>query len=151
MISEEKVRLMTKCACYAKNEGNNDLSMANFFKRDYVRWNVLKSLVAATLGYLLIVALYCLSKYDEIFDMLNQFRYKEIIVKLLIGWLAVMIFYYVISRIIYKQRFDNAREGVTDYYKNLRRLKVYYSKESDNSPRMMDAEGDLNNDEFIDY
>ncbi len=151
MISEDKVRLMTKCACYVKNEGRDDLTKANFFKRDYVRWNVIKTMVATTVGYILLVALVALADYEEVFDMLNQFRYKELLIKLIIGWVLILAFYSIIAVIIYKRRFEQARDGVTDYYKNLRELKKYYLVERDNSPRMLDGEGDLNNDEFIDY
>ncbi|MCR4717882.1 MAG: hypothetical protein K5656_11960 [Lachnospiraceae bacterium] len=151
MINTDKVRLMTKCACYIKNEESKNLSIANFFKRDYVRWNVLKSLVSATLGYILLVLLFALCKYNEIFLVLNQLKYKEIVVIVLVGWLATMVIYFVIAELVYRHRFEQARPGVTEYYKTLKKIKRYYRVEKDNSPRMLDEEGDLNNDEFIDY
>ena len=152
MINEDKVRIMTKCACYEKNEIDSDLYIAGYFRRDFVRWNILKSLVAATFGYVLLLLLYFLAKYEEIFASLNKLQYKQLLIKVLVGWGVVLILYAIIARLVYRKRFEEAREGVNDYYDTLKILRSFYRADKDSSPRFGHQEGDpIKNDEFIDY
>jgi hypothetical protein len=152
VINEEKVRIMTKCACYEKNEIDNNLHIAGYFRRDFVRWNVLKSLIFATFGYVLLLMLYFIANYEEIFTLFNKMQYKPLLIKILVGWGIILIIYAVVARIVYRKRFEEAREGVNDYYDTLKKLRGFYIADRDSSPRFSHQEGDpLNNDEFIDY
>lgn len=43
MINEEKVILMTKLASYESNEGKKNIRIVNYFRGDYIGFQVLKS------------------------------------------------------------------------------------------------------------
>ena len=47
MINEERVILMTRLASYEANEGKKDISIVNYFRGDYIGFQVLKSIIAA--------------------------------------------------------------------------------------------------------
>lgn len=152
VINVDKVRIMTKCACYEKNESDNNLHIAGYFRRDFVRWNILKSLVSATFGYILCIMLYFLANYEEIFNLFNKLQYRPLLIKLLVGWGVVLLVYAVVARIVFRKRFEEAREGVNDYYNTLKQLRGFYKEDKDSSPRFGHQEGDpIKNDEFIDY
>ena len=51
MINEEKVILMTRLASYESNEGKKDISIVNYFKGDYIGFQILKSVIAATISF----------------------------------------------------------------------------------------------------
>ena len=55
MIHNQKTRLMTRCAIYDKHEGADDLKKSRFFRADYVRLEILKTIVGITVGYLIIL------------------------------------------------------------------------------------------------
>ena len=50
MLNNRKVRLMTRLAIYEQTEGKEDVRISKYFRTDYVRLNVLKSIVAVTVG-----------------------------------------------------------------------------------------------------
>ena len=50
MINEEKVILMTKLASYETHEGKKDMTVVHYFRGDYIGFQVLKSVIAATIS-----------------------------------------------------------------------------------------------------
>ena len=57
MLNFKKIRLMTKLAVYEKKDGKEDIHLSKYYKTDYVRFQTLKSIITATIGYALILAL----------------------------------------------------------------------------------------------
>ena len=49
MVNNRKVRLMTRLAIFEKKEGQEDIKLGNFFRTDYVRLKVLKTVVSMNL------------------------------------------------------------------------------------------------------
>ena len=41
MLNEERVILMTKLASYETNEGKKNVAIGNYFRSDYIGWQVL--------------------------------------------------------------------------------------------------------------
>ena len=66
MINNRKVRIMTKLAIYEKGEGKEDLKINNYFRRDYLRNNFLKTFVAVTIGFVLIAGMRVVYKLEYI-------------------------------------------------------------------------------------
>lgn len=49
MLNEDKISLMTEMAIYEKRKGKRDLDIFSYFKSDYISWQIIKSIVCATL------------------------------------------------------------------------------------------------------
>ena len=62
MLNEERVVLMTKMASYEANEGKKSLAIGSYFRSDYIGWQVLKSIISATIAFVVVFAMYIL--YD---------------------------------------------------------------------------------------
>ena len=60
MLNEEKVILMTKMAAFIDREGKNNDAINSYFKSDYVAFNVIKSLISATIVFAVFIAAYVL-------------------------------------------------------------------------------------------
>lgn len=56
MINEEKVILMTKLASYETHEGKKDMTVVHYFRGDYIGFQVLKSVIAATISFFALFA-----------------------------------------------------------------------------------------------
>lgn len=122
MVDENKVRLMTKLSIYEKKEKNDGLLMSKFFERDYVRYNVLKTLVAATVVYWTIVGAYVFISFEVILSKINNLDYFRVMYRIL-GWYVAFCFvYFVISYLVYTYRYNKKRKGLTEYNSNLRDL-----------------------------
>ena len=66
MINEEKVIMMTKLASYESGEGKKDISILNYFRNDYIGFQLLKSVISATISFLAIFAVYAFYNFENI-------------------------------------------------------------------------------------
>ncbi len=66
MLSEEKIRKMIRLSDYEKGQGGIDLRRTQFMKMDYVRLQVLKTIVSVFLAAVLVAALLALYHMEYI-------------------------------------------------------------------------------------
>lgn len=122
MIDEKKVSLMTKIAVFEKKQDSGTLVMSRYYKSDYVRFNVLKTWVAATFLYWGVVAFYVYMEFDNMLAKVNEVDYFDVMYKLL-GWYVMFCFvYFVFAFLLYGYRYDKAREGLAEYNSHLKDL-----------------------------
>lgn len=81
MVDSEKVRLMTQIALCEKKEKKKALMHKKYYKRDYIRFRLIKAFILATIIYMMIVAAWVLYNsesfllqmdYDLLFNMLQK-------------------------------------------------------------------------------
>ncbi|MBQ6806080.1 MAG: hypothetical protein IJO97_01450 [Lachnospiraceae bacterium] len=127
MLNEERVILMTKLASYEANDGKKNIAIGNFFRSDYIGWQVLKSIISATIAFVVVFAMYIF--YDfEIFMMdIYKMDLLEFGKNVLLLYAVVVGGYAVISYIVYAYRYSKARKSLKLYYMNLRKLSNMYS------------------------
>lgn len=122
MVDEKKVALMTKLAIYEKHEDSRNIVVSKYYESDYVRYNVLKSLVAATVVYWTIVGGILFMKFDTVLAKINDIDYFGAMYKLLGGYVVVCLIYFAISSILYRYRYMVAKPGLFKYNSNLKDL-----------------------------
>lgn len=126
MLNEERIILMTKLASYEENEGKKNVAIGNYFRGDYIGWQVLKSIISATIAFVVVFAMYIF--YDfEIFMMdIYKMDLMEFAKHVLFLYLGIAGTYAVISYLIYTVRYNRAKKSLKLYYMNLRRLANMY-------------------------
>lgn len=122
MIDENKVRLMTKIAIYEKKEENRNLIISKFYKSDYVRFNVLKTLIAATVAFWSIVGAYVFIKFDDLLAKVSEVDYFDVMYKLLGAYVFVCLGFFFFAEIVYSYRYSMAKPGLIKYNVHLKRL-----------------------------
>lgn len=122
MIDEQKVSLMTKLAIFEKNEKRRGLVISKYFRSDYVRFNVLKTLVAATFVYWLVVAAYVFMNFEDLLAQVNDIDYFSLVYKLLGWYVGFCFFYFVFASFVYEWRYYKARKSLAVYNGNLKDL-----------------------------
>lgn len=131
MLNKSRIKLMTKMAVYEEHEGKKSMSIGTYFRGDYIGKEVIKSIVYATVAYLIVIAIYIC--YD--FELLAQDIYNMDLVQfgaqLLKDYLKLVVGYAVITYIYYAMRYQSARRSLRSYYNNLRRLNSMYRKEEE--------------------
>lgn len=127
MLNEERVVLMTKMASYETHEGKKCLAIGSYFRSDYIGWQVLKSIISATIAFVVVFAMYIF--YDfEIFMMdIYKMDLLEFGKSVLKTYAVVIITYALISYVVYAYRYSKARKSLRLYYMNLRKLSGMYS------------------------
>lgn len=126
MLDEKKVRVMTKLAIYEKRSGRYDMKLAKYFRSDYVHYNVLKTLVAVTVGYLLILLMAAIYKSDYLIAEAVSLDYKTIGKYVLGIYLMLLVVFAVIASIGYFIAYNVSRKRLSGYFNLLKRLKKYY-------------------------
>lgn len=127
MLNEERVILMTKLASYEANDGKRNVAIGSYFRSDYIGWQVLKSIISATIAFVVVFAMYIF--YDfEIFMMdIYKMDLMEFGISVLKKYVWAVGAYAVLSYFIYSYRYAKARKSLRLYYMNLRKLSGMYS------------------------
>ena len=127
MLNEERVILMTKLASYEAGEGRKNVEIGNYFRSDYIGWQVLKSIISATIAFVVVFAMYIF--YDfEVFMMdiykMDLLEFGKSILLIYAGFVGA---YAILSYIIYAYRYSRAKRSLHLYYMNLRKLSNMYN------------------------
>ncbi len=129
MISEQRVKLMTRLAAYEAGEGKKNASIGSYFRGDYLSLQLMKSIVSATIAFALIAALFVMYDSEAFMQGLYQIDLMEYAKKLIIYYLGFVGIYSLISYLIYSYRYRKAKRRLKVYFNNLRRLQVLYQRE----------------------
>ncbi|BBF44147.1 hypothetical protein lbkm_2835 [Lachnospiraceae bacterium KM106-2] len=129
MINNRKVRIMTKLAIIENKEGKEVIKASQYFKRDYVRLQVLRGVISITLGYLLILTLIGLYQSEYLIAEAVTLNYK-MIGTYVIGIYAMLIIIFVFAGTIgYGMKYDSSRKKLQKYNRGLKILSKMYEEE----------------------
>ncbi len=123
MIDTEKTRLMTKLAIYEKHEGREDISMARYYKSDYVRLQILKTILAVTLGYVVVLAMIAIYYSEFLLDNALILRYDLLGTKVLGYYLVILISCIALVTVGETVRYASSRKRLSKYYKALSKVR----------------------------
>jgi len=133
MLNNNKVRLMTKLALYEDKKGKEDIRLSKYYKTDYVRYQIIKSMVSATLGFLLILVLIFLYKFEFLIRNAVTLDYKTIGMYILGIYIMIIALYGLGSVVGYSIKYDTSRKKLARYFKLLSRLNKIYKDETQES------------------
>lgn len=122
VVDEKKIGLMTKVAIYEKHEKHRNLVVSKYYETDYVRYNVLKTWVAATVAYWTIVGSYLFMKFDDLLAKINDIDYFDLMYRILGAYALFCIAYFLLSSAVYHYRYIKSKPGLVEYNSNLRDL-----------------------------
>lgn len=127
MLNFKKIRLMTKLAVYEKKDGKEDIYLSKYYKTDYVRFQVLKSIITATIGYGLVIALIVFYRMEYLIKNAVVLDYKLIGTYILGFYLMVITIYGLGALVGYSMKYDASRKKLSRYFKLLKRLEKVYN------------------------
>lgn len=127
LLNENKIKMMTKMAIYEKNEGRRMLKNSHYFKGDYVAFGVLRTLIAVTFAYIIMVILYILCNMEKLMADINSLDYAAVGRKLGLYYVLMLIVYTVIAGMVYAYQYDCSRKGLKKYFSRLNKLERFYA------------------------
>lgn len=119
---------MTKLASYESNEGKKNMSIVNYFRGDYIGFQVLKSVIAATISFFALFAVYAFYNFEQLMQDVYKMDLLEYGKSIVILYLCTVGAYGVISYILYSTKYSKAKRSLKHYYNNLRKLSSMYDK-----------------------
>ena len=130
MLNEEKVILMTKMAAFMDREGKKNGAINSYFRSDYIGFNIIKSVISATIVFAVLIATYVLYDFENVLS--NIYNTDSLLTtgrRFLIYYLLLVGVYSLASYIIYSYRYSKMRKNMREYYSNLKKLARMYEKE----------------------
>lgn len=129
MLNNRKVRLMTRLAMYEQKEGKEDIRISKYFRTDYVRLQVLKSIVALTLGYMLILLILVIYHSEYLIRNAVVLDYRGMIMRYAGIYVIILVVYCAMVMIGYMIKYRASRKKLAKYFRMLRRLRSIYREE----------------------
>jgi hypothetical protein len=130
MLNNNKIRLMTKLAIYEGKTGKEDIRLSKYYKTDYVRLQVLKTVICATVGYALILLMIFMYKSEYLIKHAVDLNYKLIGTYVLGIYIMIVTVYGFGALLGYSIKYDSSRKKLARYYKLLGRLNQLYNEET---------------------
>ena len=130
MLNEERIKLMTKMACYEANEGKKNVAIGNYFRGDYIGLQVIKSILSATIAFVILFAMFIFYDFEIFMTDIYKMDLFQFAKSVIIDYLIFTGVYAVISYGVYTYRYTRAKKSLKMYYNNLKRLAYLYDREN---------------------
>lgn len=129
MVDLEKVRVMTKLAAFEQAEEEDAIKTVRYYQGDYVRCELLKTLVCVTIGYLCLCMLGVLYQLEYLIGNATTINYPQLFGQLIGGYCILLIVYGIGVSLGFIHRYHLARKKIKEYDRNLHLLRQLYRRE----------------------
>ena len=127
MLDEKRIKLMTRMASYEETEGNKMIPIGNYFRNDYISFQVVKTAISATVAFGLIFVMYVYYDLEAFIQDIYKMDIVGMAKSVLTVYATTVGIYVLIAYILYSYRYDKAKKSLKSYYSALRRLSAMYS------------------------
>ncbi len=129
MINQDRLRLMTKMAAYEADEGKKNMAIASYFRSDYMGLQIIKSVICATLAYLIIFGLFIYYDFETYMQGIYKMDLMAFGKNVLFYYVIFVVAYCLICYIVYSIRYYKAKKSLKKYYNRLKQLSAMYDLE----------------------
>lgn len=129
MLSQERIKLMTKMAAYEENEGKKYMSIGSYFRSDYMGMQVIRSVICGTLAFFLLAGLYVYYHFETMMQDIYKMDLLLLGRRVLFYYIVFIATYSVITYVIYSFRYSRAKRSLKHYYYHLKQLAAIYDIE----------------------
>lgn len=130
MLNENKVKMMTKMAIYEKNEGKKMIKMSRYYKGDFVALGILKSIIASTFAFIVIVVFFVFCNMEKIVSEVNTIDYAALAKKIGIYYVVFLVIFSIIAGLVNAYQYDQSRTGLKKYLSRLNKLERFYNNQN---------------------
>lgn len=129
MISKERVIELTHMAVYEQHEDKPAHQSGEYYDRDYVGKEILKSIFSGTLAFAVVLGLILLCGIDTFLNRLASDDIVTLIIEVGLVYVLFMVLYLAITAIIFSCRFKRGRNQLREYYKRLKKVNKMYDRD----------------------
>ena len=126
MLNEKRIILMTKMASYEANEGKKNVAIGSFFRSDYIGWQVLKSIISASIAFIVVFGMYIFYNFERFMTEIYKMDLVEFVRTVFSYYLWTIGIYAAVSYVVYALRYGRVVRSIRVYQMNLRRLADMY-------------------------
>lgn len=130
MINNERVKYMAKLAEYESTDGRTDQKTTQYFRRDYVAMELIKSFVTGTIAFGLICLMWMGYGMENLMEQINNMDIVGFATEIVIIYIAFMAVYLLVTYLIYNARYTAGRKNVKAFYEKLQKISRLYEEEN---------------------
>lgn len=141
MLNEEKIKSMTKAAAYEKGPEKKNIEISNYFRSDYMGLQLIKSAIAYTVSFCLIVGIWTMTGTEELMLQLTHADYIQRLLKLLaVLFVAGLLVYEIAVYIYYSWKYRKAAVSVDKFQSHLKKINKFYDKQEIQEEEIVDLD-----------
>ena len=129
MLDESRIKLMTRMASYEDTEGRNTIPVAEYFRGDYVSFNVVKTAISATIAFVLVLAVYVYYSLENFIADIYKFDLEGMGRRILSVYIVYIAVFTVFSFFFYTYKYNKAKKSIQGYSQALKKLSSMYEEE----------------------
>ncbi|MBQ8814157.1 MAG: hypothetical protein IJZ85_06670 [Lachnospiraceae bacterium] len=129
MVNQEKVRLMAQAEWYRQREKRGALLVNRYSKGAYVSMQIVKSMIIATLGVLVVLLVWALHTGEQLLAVSDFSVLIDLGMRIAVIYGAILVMAVVIAWRTYSRRYTRSRSSVKKYYNLLRRINYWNEKD----------------------
>lgn len=133
MLNVEKVKNMTMAATYEKSPEKKNIEIGSYFRADYLGLQMVKSAVAYTLAFGILLAMWAAGRMSELMLLLSRAEYIRNLMKIVIALFAIgLVLYECGVYVFFSIQYEKAKKSIKDYNHQLKQIQDFYeTQESD--------------------
>lgn len=129
MLNQERVCEMTRLAILDQKEGGECRPMIQYFRKDYIAKELLKSLVAGTMAFGLLAAMVGLYCVENLMETLGSMDIRQLAQRVAVCYAACLAAYLAVTYVVYYVRYSRGRHQAKNVYARLKKVNKLYSEE----------------------
>lgn len=131
MLSEKKIKLMIRLADYEQNQGKIDLERTKYYKLDYIRYQILKTLLSVMGAVFLVIMLISMYNMEFIITNALELDYAGMARYFLVIYILLLCLFSFVTISVSSIRYETSKNRVKEYYSTLQDLLAYYEEEEE--------------------
>ena len=150
MLNKEKVKCMTKAAAYENGPEKKNIGIGSYYRGDYLGLQMVKSVVAYTVSFGILAAMWAMGSVEELMLMLSRPEYVESILKVMILlFVAGLALYEIAVYAYYSSEYQRAKKSMGVFRAHLNHIHKFYEtqesagEDSHTDTRQADGENTL--------
>lgn len=134
MFNEEKVKSMTRAAAFEYSEQKKNLEICKYFRTDYLGLQLMKSAIAFTVSFALIIVLWFMGSGEALMLKLSHPDFVAGLLKILaVVFIAGLCVYEIAVYIYYGKKYEQAVKQAEKYEEYLKEIQKFYEAEESGS------------------
>ena len=143
MLNNEKISIMTKLALYEQKNAKSEIKYSKYYRSDYLAIKMIKSFVAVTIAYALMLALWLLFSADAFIGRLKTTNsFMAVVILIVMFYILITVVYMIFTYIYYSKKFSAIRENLNKYNGELKVLHKIQEEEYDAIINSMEERGE---------
>lgn len=130
MLDEKKIRIMTRLALSEEKHGKENFNIGKYYKSDYIRYSLLKTLLSVTVGYGLILVLTALYYAEYLIANAVTLDYQKIGLYALGIYLLLLLLYLGLTFFTASAKYSRASRFEKKYGRVLGMLGKFYDEDT---------------------